>query len=189
MAKKLELWYFAKPFITTQAWGIYNPAYEQFGFDHHNGQDVLLESDSLFHAPCDMQLISKEWQPTGGGNLVRYKTLERVIAEGTECWVVLVFMHLKVPPAYDIGTVLRVGDVVGVADNTGFSTGPHTHMTVYREDDAGNRLDADPHYNHTFDPKPYWNGYYAVDKVKVLSTLSQIFTLLTNFLNGVKKQG
>jgi murein DD-endopeptidase MepM/ murein hydrolase activator NlpD len=49
-----------------------------------------------------------------------------------------------------------------IADNTGFSTGPHTHMGMYRLDDTLNKLDANE-ATGSYDPATCFVGDFAVD--------------------------
>lgn len=177
-----EMYYFAKPAKLNQAWGIKNDSYVQFDFTRHNGEDYALESDSLVHSPIDGEVISVEWQPNGGGNMIRIKT-GQVRAEGTLCYVVIVLMHAK-EILKKVGDKVKVGDVIMIADNTGFSTGPHTHISCYRLGLDGSRLDTDKSVNYTFNPAPYWNGFYAIDKGTVIGTLTKIISLLTEAIKN-----
>ncbi len=169
---RLELFYPAKPFYQTQAWGIYNPAYSQFAFDLHNGVDFLPATDSKLYMPVKAKLVEKDYIPNGSGNFVRFKTTEKWNIEGVDCYLGFVMMHLKYLPDYPVGTVLDLGDLVGTANNTGFSTGPHTHFAPYRLGDNDERLDTSPtalRANQTFNPEPYWNGRYAVSMNNALN--------------------
>ncbi len=165
---KLQLSYPAKPFVQTQAWGVANPSYIQFGFDRHNGSDFMMGVDKRTYAPVRFQVEDAGFND-GAGNFVRGITTEKLEVEGVEAYVGLMFMHHE-KLLCKTGDILEEGDVMGIADNTGFSTGPHTHMSVYRlkrqKNISANRLDTDPHTNYTFDPQPYWNGKYAQDLSK-----------------------
>ena len=50
---------------------------------------------------------------------------------------------------------------MGVVDNTGFSTGPHTHVMARRMDLNGNLIDENDADN-SFALMPYWDGFFAV---------------------------
>lgn len=169
---KLELYYPAKPFYVTQDWGVYNTAYTQFGFDHHNGVDFELEPDSLLHAPQRLLVTEVGYVPNGAGNFVRFILTDKWEVLGTECWVGGIVMHMK-EQQVKVGQICEIGEVLGIADNTGFSTGPHTHLSLYRlknnlirpENTVDNILDTDSHYGHTFNPALFFNGKYAVDNL------------------------
>jgi len=46
---KLELFYPAKPYKITQAFGINNPSYLQFGFSQHNGIDIAVIREQIIN--------------------------------------------------------------------------------------------------------------------------------------------
>lgn len=187
---KLSLFYPTKPFVVTQGWGISNPSYLQFGFSRHNGTDYQLGADKKLYAPCDI-LITDVGFNSGAGNYIRWITTEKYLVENTECFVGGIFMHME-SQAVISGQTIKTGGYLGIADNTGFSTGPHTHISLYRlkeqkpinENAPGNRLDTDPATNYTFDPAPYWNGYYAVDADTVFLALYKMLDLLKKALGG-----
>lgn len=156
--KNFELYYPARPFVTTQAWGIKNPSYEQFGFTHHNGVDFAVDADGVVLAPCEAEVIEVGFN-AGAGNYVKLKTPE-VICEGVPCFVILFFMHAR-NVLVKTGQKVVVGDTLFIADNTGFSTGPHTHLSTYRINKFLNQLDLDKKTNYTFDPAKYFNKKYA----------------------------
>jgi murein DD-endopeptidase MepM/ murein hydrolase activator NlpD len=60
-----------------------------------------------------------------------------------------------------------LGELLMIADNTGFSTGIHTHMGLYRVGFDGTRV---TNYfdineaNGSFDPALFFTGEYAIDK-------------------------
>lgn len=181
---KLELWYLAKPYVLKQAWGIYNPAYLKFGFDHHNGVDFALESDRRIHSPCPIRIVDIGYND-GAGNYIRFITTKQYMVLGDICYVGGMIMHME-SQAVKVGDILKVGDFLGIGDNTGFSTGPHTHLSTYRliadisngNVPLTNRLDKDPSTDYTFDPALLFNGFYAVDSGTVLSLLQGIILLL-----------
>lgn len=178
--KKPSLWFPVKPWIVSQSWGIKNPSYEQFGFSRHNGVDCLTGFKNEVRAPIDME-VSETGYNDGAGNYVRAFTTEKYQVGDKECYIGLMFMHAEKVSCVK-GQILRVGDLVMIADSTGFSTGPHTHITTKRFSekkwDKKHLLDTDTSVDRTFDPTPYWNGYYAVDKGTVLSTLQALILLL-----------
>lgn len=157
--KELELYIPGKPFNVTQAWGIYNPAYKQFGFSKHNGIDFKVDDDYLVRAMCD-GVVTEVGYNSGAGNFVRYRTNEKVMCEGTECYVYFIYMHATLCLVKH-GDKIKAGDPLIIAGNTGFSTGPHTHISAYRVGDDGSRLDKDVESNYTFDFSKYFNGFYA----------------------------
>lgn len=159
---KLELYYPTKPYRVTQEWGVPNEAYLHFGFSAHNGIDFAVDIDGIVQAMSDGVIIEMGYNPTGSGNYVIYKT-KNVECEGVVCDVCFYYMHAK-SVLVKVGDFVKVGTDLIIADNTGFSTGPHTHITAYRLlKDSVVRLDKDPTTDHTFDHSKYFNGKYAED--------------------------
>lgn len=162
---KLELYFPAKPYWITQAWGIKNPSYEQFGFSEHNGQDFMLGADKHVYVPVKAEIVEQGYN-NGAGNFLRFVTTEKYEVGDKTCYVGFMIMHYK-ETYLKVGDICEVGTDTGIANNTGFSTGPHTHISWYRlkakQNKPSNRLDINVATDRTFDPQPYWNGKFAQD--------------------------
>lgn len=173
---KLAFWAPAKPLRINQAWGIFNPAYQQFGFSRHNGTDLAVGADEKLYWPVEnCKVYDTEWGDATGWR-IKANTLDPYeFPDGRTAYVNIIMMHMDHKSPVPVGTILNVGDFCGVPDNTGFSTGPHTHVMGRRIDKNGLLLDANDADN-SFDLMPYWNGFYAVDKNVVVGTLSALLT-------------
>jgi murein DD-endopeptidase MepM/ murein hydrolase activator NlpD len=186
-----KIYWPAKPFVLNQGWGIYNPIYQQFGFSRHNGIDIALGTDKKLYAPCDGQIVRIGSQPTGGGNYFGMMTGPWDFADGSYR-VLLDFLHCESISVQE-GQMLKVGDFMAIADNTGFSNGPHTHIQPRRvkfwNGQFGTNLawttedvnDA----NNSFDPLPYFGNFYAVDiphitqlQIALVGALQKLLALL-----------
>ena len=188
MIKKLELSYPAKPYVVTQKFGIKNSAYEQFGFSRHNGEDFRVDADGIVVAMCRGVVIRTGDNPTGAGKYVEYRTLEPVEAEGSTGHVAFTAMHgerILVKP----GDSTWAGTPLMVADNTGFSTGPHTHISAYFVDPTtGFKIEnGNKETNHCFDFSKYYNGFYADDVFGWNAKLAQIGAKLGAIATAVAK--
>lgn len=183
-----RLYYPAKPYVITQGWGILNPSYNQFGFSKHNGQDFLIGKDNLTHCPLKSEVVEAGYDQYKG-YFVRLISVDEFIFNGQRCKIGMVFMHHE-KILCKTGDILDVGGVMGIPDNTGFSTGPHTHGSYYHLGlNAGQwnlRLDTDTATNNTFDPQPFWSGYHAQD-YGVLIKLQQGLVGLLQQLLSLKK--
>lgn len=185
---KFTLHYPAKPYKLNQAWGIYSVIYKQFGFSLHNGLDIALGHDKKIRAPIDGQVVKVGYQPNGGGvffGLISKEFYE--FGDGKVCQVLLDFLHLEKTLCVE-GKDYEAGDVLAIADNTGFSSGMHTHIQARRVSWDGISIQTidQNQANNSFDLVPYFTGEYAEDigNLKQQITLYQkIVVLLKQLLN------
>lgn len=166
---KLILPYEVRPYRVTQAWGVSRPdVYAQFGFKQHNGVDVAHGERSEVRAPFDFEVQKILWQPNGGGHVVGIVSQDTFEGPGgKECYIQVDFMH-NARIVLPVGYKGSAGEVVCIAGNTGFSTGPHTHIRHKWMIQKGARLvDAEKNgAQNTFDPEPYRNGMFAADLIR-----------------------
>jgi murein DD-endopeptidase MepM/ murein hydrolase activator NlpD len=204
-----------KPWAVTQAWGVYNPAYQRFGFSHHNGTDVALGTDNLIRAPFAGTIIraatqeNGQWQPNGGGIFVSLISDQIYdFDDSVRAFVLADFLHCEKLLVQE-GQHVILGQPLAIADNTGFSTGPHTHIQLRREqkvpahsattastasayrivDDVFLLEDIDKNdMNDSFDPIAYYTSTYAIDAALAAaqSSFSRIVAAFLNFLKGRK---
>lgn len=185
---KFEFYLPVKPFVLTQTWGVFHEdpqspghsIYEKFGFKLHNGIDVAVGADKTIYAPFEGDVVRIGNQPTGGGIFVGILSsddyefsdvgMDFVLLDALHCESILVTE----------GQHVVLGQAIAIADNTGFSTGPHTHFQLRREAKvpapagaansyrllAGNfwlqDVDAND-ANNSFDPMPYATTTFAAD--------------------------
>lgn len=179
MVMKLSLAYEVKPYVVSQGWGEIpldnkgNPVYAQFGFTQHNGVDVLPGHGKEVRAPFDYEVVWAKWMPNGGGNVLGVLSQNEYDGPlGKPAYVLIDFLHLESFTKFPGGVGYRgkAGDLLAIADNTGFSTGPHTHIQyrwVYK--DKGGLKDVEKNKAHnSFNPEPYRSGVYAEDLGKRL---------------------
>ena len=169
---KPEFYYPAKPYIVNQEWGTSHPEiYSQFGFTRHNGVDIRLGTDKTLYAPFSGYVVRIGNQPKGGGIFLGLMSArEYTFPDGVTCRVLVDLLHCERLLVTE-GQSVTVGDKVAIADNTGFSTGEHTHCQFRRAKNwnnlAGDNLkweEVDKNEaNNSFDPTPYWTHFYAVD--------------------------
>jgi hypothetical protein len=60
----------------------------------------------------------------------------------------------------------KLGEAIMIGNNTGFSTGPHTHMGLFRVDGSGYKLDSND-ATGSIDPSLFFAREYAIEKASV----------------------
>lgn len=168
-----------KPFHylnVVQTWNNPNPIYGQFGFTHHNGLDLTCgyANQKEVYAPkkwpvyCPVEGFTVQlvrYMPNGGGNEMWLVSDQKVQIGDKLCNAYLVMAHadkILVP----VGYKPKLGELLMIADNTGFSTGPHTHLGLYRTNYDGIRftyLDQND-ANGSYNPQEFFTEEFAVDK-------------------------
>jgi murein DD-endopeptidase MepM/ murein hydrolase activator NlpD len=183
---KLSLPKEVKPYVVTQKWGVHRPdVYAQFGFDDHNGTDVMPGNRKEVRASVPYEVQRIIWQPNGGGLVMGIVSQGEYDApDGKPANVQIHYLHLE-KTLKKVGDRGAVGDVLAIADNTGFSTGPHTHLAhkwIRRKGSLFVDVETNGAQN-TFDPEPYRDGSFAEDYAtiriltKLVSALQQLLLI------------
>jgi len=174
-----------KPHLVTQAWGIYNPAYQQFGYSKHNGEDNAIGTDKKLWWPIHNCTIYDTAFSEATGWRIKATTNDKYLfPDGVECRVDIIMMHLKEQSPLKPGQVVDVGTCAGIPDNTGFSTGPHTHFMLRRISDNGALLDKNDADN-SFDPVPYYTHYYAQDYDTLIEKFQSLILILQKLVGSL----
>lgn len=104
----------------TQGFGENPASYAKFGMKGHNGLDYGTPTGTEILAPHSGKIIETSSDPTGYGNYIKVENTK----EGS------VLAHLK-EFKVTVGQDVTEGQVIGLSDNTGNSTGPHLHWGYY----------------------------------------------------------
>jgi len=99
-----------------------NPITRQAEF--HNGVDIALEHGTPVVAIQD-GVITDIGFNSFSGHYLRYKTLDGLLVGYAHLYRSLV----------QVGDTVKQGDVVALSGNSGVSTGPHLHVSIWREGD------------------------------------------------------
>lgn len=162
---KLAIPYEIKPWVKSQEWGVKDAVYEQFGFSRHNGIDVLPAKDNKLFAPFEGEVVWAKWMPNGGGHVLGIVSLQEYDGpKGKPAYLLIDYLHNE-RLLVETGMKVATGDLICITDNTGFSTGPHSHMQYRWVTKKGGTLwDVEKNEAHnSFDPEPYRSGKYARD--------------------------
>ncbi|RLB78573.1 MAG: hypothetical protein DRH24_14230 [Deltaproteobacteria bacterium] len=139
------------------------PVYRKFGLKAHNGFDIICWYREPIYHSGDFEGVAKTYVDMGGGIGVD------IIGKEFK----LRYWHLKEFVVKD-GQRVKMGDLIGYGDNTGFSTGNHLHLGLKRVDENGRTINKDNGYFGAIDPEPYFvNEFVLKERVKVLKKLIQ----------------
>lgn len=136
--------------------------YPTIGLTAHNGTDYAAwRGEPVFHAGHfeGRMKIEKDFSGGIGVDVIstepvefdEYKDGKKYHYKG---YVKCRYWHLKAPVGYD-GKIVRLGETIGLADNTGASSGDHLHFNVKKCDEHGQSLNKDNGYYGAFDHTPF----------------------------------
>ena len=133
--------------------------------------DFSVDRNGIVEAMC-AGVVTEVGYNDDNGNYVRYKT-NLVNVDGLDCFVEFVYLHAS-KILVSKGQNLTAGTPLIVAGNTGKSTGPHTHISAYRIDSYGKKLDWNEAFG-SFDWTKYLLPYYSED---IGELLRQIWSII-----------
>lgn len=185
-----DLFYPVKPKRFNQLFG--NPAqmYSNLGLAGHNGIDFYATHGQPVYAAHDGTCYPEI--DSSGGNGVVIRTIESYPYNGLIVHFKTIYWHLmKADAVVKTGQVVKAGDLIGYADNTGLSTGDHLHFGLKpqawnEEDWTWSNTDQSNGYLGAIDPLPYFNGFYAQDAKNVLSLYKRTVEALKQFISSSK---
>lgn len=196
MAIKLQLYYPVKPFHLNQPFGGNIPCVKQdysipvdkrqiisgadnftcpVGYEKlypllgmpagHTGADLAAGEQNIYSSQEGI-VTEIQSEPARGEGIGITTENEYDLGEYGNHQVKIRYWHLK--KIYVVmGQKVKAGDLIGISDNTGYSSGNHVHMEAKPQS-----KDINGYYYNTFkdnqffgaiDPVPYFNGLYAED--------------------------
>lgn len=180
--QKLELWYPVRPYSINQPFGNPDPKYQQFGLVGHNGVDLFAVHGQKVRAAHD-GIVVFSGQDNKGGWGVEIRTTDLREYKDSGAYFKTLYWHLI--PNFPVfpGQRISVGQVIGYADNTGFSTGDHLHfglkaLQTFDNENTWSNIEQANGYLGAIDPFPYFNGQFA----DVWDTLAQVVLKLKEIL-------
>lgn len=177
----MKLTYPLKDVFVTQLFGENPDFYKKyFGIKAHNGIDYRATHGTPVYATHDGFAYYEKDSSGGEGVVIRSK--EQMVIEGTLRFFKTIYWHLVNPdkePQYkspitctDLnsqGQEVKAGDLIGYADNTGFSAGSHLHFglkPVSNGESLGSLYNSlqNNGYMGAVDPMPYLPAKYKFIK-------------------------
>lgn len=194
---KLELWQPIKPFVMGQGFGIENTMpdmvekYKAIGLKGHNGYDLQAYHGKPVRAAHAGKIVLAG--PDGSnGYMVVVRTLEKFDYKDGQAYFKTLYGHLLKEIPVTVGQIVKVGDVIGLADNSGFSFGDHLHFGLKPEEVGEGEsmwynLEPSNGYYGAIDPTPYINNRPAEDFELVIKNETLQVTILTKIINLLKE--
>lgn len=213
--QRLELFYPTKPYIVGQKFGEsnacvdietkkkvltktngtcpvgYTSLYETFGMKGHNGLDSVAHDGSPVYCAQDGIVQEVETEPERGLGIGIITDEKYNLGEYGEHYVKIRYWHLKGFNCV-LGDKVSVGQVIGWADNTGFSSGTHLHFEIkpVEKDNQGNWYNTEQTigYFGAIDPAPFWNNTYSSDWKVISYMINFIIKLQQQIISLYKKK-
>jgi murein DD-endopeptidase MepM/ murein hydrolase activator NlpD len=162
---KLTLAYPVTPYKLNQAFGVnYYTYFNAFGIQGHNGLDLDAYHGQPVYASHE-GTVSLQVEANEGRGIV-ITSNEKYDYKGSQCHFKSIYWHLCDPnkePQYKSplkeGQIVKAGDLIGYADNTGMSTGDHLHFGLKpvkkMNDFYSYNIEQENGYLGAIDPTPY----------------------------------
>lgn len=165
----------------------YDELYPHFGFKGHNGLD-LRTGEQTVYAACAGTVVEAQKVPARGLGVGICTDMKVNLDAHGDHFAKLRYWHLK-QLFVDAGDTIKVGQPIGISDNTGYSAGNHLHFELQPMDKDqgghpylafnGNGIGA------AIDPEPFFCGEYAVDQL-LIPLQMQLIVLLKKLLESLK---
>ena len=173
----------------SQVFGVNGEFYRVNGIDiiGHNGLDIVAKHGQPVYTSHD-GIITFAGLDEGGGIGVDIKTSEKYEYDGRQRFFKTRYWHLK-KYIIKVGDKVEAGDIIGYADNTGFSTGDHLHFDLKPLNDDGTNYLQDNGYYGCIDPYNYFfintmkhitinnNQYLLYEPLKIAISIADVAEL------------
>jgi hypothetical protein len=140
---------FKNGYKVTQVFGARPEYYGQFGFDGHEGVDLIpLDSDWNMYCIEDGTVIRDYDDPRTGGAYGNYALVWN--EENCRGWW---YCHMSKNAVY-VGQEVKRGDLIGVMGETGNTDGAHLHLGLRYGNENKEPINTDNGYKGFVDPLP-----------------------------------
>ncbi len=173
----------------------YEKLYEKFGWTGHDGMDLQAGIQPV-RAACGGKVVEIQDVPARGLGVGILTNEQYDFAELGPHYAKVRYWHLQ-EIHVKAGDTIEVGQVIGISDSTGYSSGNHLHFELDLMDlDTGGH----PYFaygNGVFfgnqiiagscDPAPYFTGTYAEDYAPMVSLYQTLVAALSALVAELKK--
>ncbi len=169
-----------------------NDFYQKDGLLGHTGIDWAMPTGVPVISPCDGRVSHKSTDLKKGEG-VKIDSDEIFQYNGQACKLECTMWHLKDESiVVKVGQKVKVGELLGLSNNTGQSTGPHLHFSVRPLSTDGNSpLAWSNGYRGAIDPMPYLEIAQPLEMVQFSHTWNVSKEKVKDFQtkNGLKPDG
>lgn len=148
----------------------------------HTGLDLNAPDGWIVRAPCDGIVKELQLEPERGLGVGIISLEKKSMGEFGEHYAKIRQWHGK-KILVQLGQVVRAGDILMLADNTGKSSGDHNHFELkpveYDANDKHYNVFQDNGWFGSIDPLPFFNKYYAenAQQVEIIKKLIALLEL------------
>jgi murein DD-endopeptidase MepM/ murein hydrolase activator NlpD len=154
--------------------------YKKFGLKGHNGIDFAAKDWETVFSSFE-GIVTEVCTERERGLGVGITSVDKYEIAGGNYKIKIRYWHLA-GMNVKLGDRVRVADILGWADNTGYSTGTHLHFEIKPVDDNENNVLQNNGYYGAVDPLPYLQ---LVSAYEISGVLYKIRILLANILTNV----
>lgn len=170
----------------------YDKLYQKWGMAGHNGTDLMAGEQNVY-AACDGVVVEKQTVLSRGYGVGILTNEQYDLGSNGTHYVKLRYWHLK-SFACEVGDTVKVGDILGVSDTTGYSSGNHLHFEgqPMDKDAGGHPVLAMPAgaIAGAISMEPYFTGIFADEvpsRINFLrQTVAKLLIQLSALINGRK---
>lgn len=170
----------------------YVSLYNYYGFKGHNGYDLgSWHGEYTYHSgEYDGWMITSHDETGGlGVDIVSDEAILKCTEKGCRKthYVKCRYWHGMEVLGFD-GKLIKAGEVIMRADNTGASSGDHVHFMPLWCDKDGNTLHTDNGWKGAFDPTRYYTNRFICDELKMRTIALKMIDILNQLIFLMKQK-
>lgn len=165
----------------------YDKLYSHFGMSGHNGTDLMAREQNLY-AAMDGVVVEKQLVPARGLGLGILSNDILDLGLHGKHYLKLRYWHLKTMYV-EVGDTVKAGQLIGVTNNTGYSSGDHLHFEgqPMDKDAGGHPVLAFPNGGDgviasAINIAPWFSTTYAKDVPQAISLTQSLVVLLQQII-------
>lgn len=138
----------------------------------HNGLDLKALRWQRVHAACEGTVVevSVDLARGLGVSILHHNEGKHYVSR---------YWHLIAMDVHE-GDFVGLGQLLGYADSTGYSSGDHLHFELKETDAKGNTINTDNGYFGAIDPLPFMYPTYAPTAMTTIKRIRETLAILTD---------